>query len=122
MMCDAWDAIACSIRSSVEERHDSGVAVNPKPLSGLDLGRCPAGAHHGGEPVLAGHDGGVGHHSADVGDRRPDLVEDGRPARGGDRADQDLALLDRADVLDLEPVSYTHLTLPTKREVESSVV
>ena len=75
----------------VEDRHRAGVAVDPDPLPGLD----PRGARRGPgdrrQTVLAAHDRRVRHDPADVRHGGPDLPEDRRPARRGERGHEDLA-------------------------------
>ena len=90
-----------SDRLVLEDRHRC-----PRPPStrmrwpSLILRRRRAGADHRGQAVFARDDGHVAHRSADVGDRRADLLEDRRPGRVGHLADEDVALLDAADLGD----------------------
>src|SRR5882757_7589845 len=64
----------------IEDGDDTGVAVHPDALAGLDALGSEPGAGDGGQAMLAAPDRGVAHHSTDVGDRGPDLAEDRRPA------------------------------------------
>src|SRR5207302_1855934 len=80
-------------RRSLREQGDHATpAVDADALTVLDpRGRGPR-AHHRGKTELPGHDGGVAHRAADVGYRACDLLEDRRPGRIGDLADEDVAL------------------------------
>src|SRR5437588_11603980 len=87
-------------RRSLREQGDHATpAVDADALTVLDpRGRGPR-AHHRGKTELPGHDGGVAHRAADVGYRARDLLEDRRPRRIGDLADEDVTLAHPADLL-----------------------
>src|ERR1700730_7567255 len=107
----------CIHWSSAEDADNPAVTVDPHPLAGLDpRGRVP-GADDGRHPVLAGYDRGVRHRAADVGHRCLDLAEHRRPARRGDRADQDLTVADLAYVIDAAQDPGGSLDHPRRRSI-----
>src|SRR5690606_8102508 len=83
-----------------EDGHDPAPAVDADALAVLDPLRRLAGPDYRRQVVLARDDGHVAHRSADVADRRADALEDRAPGRVGDLADEDVALLDAADLVD----------------------
>src|SRR6185437_600555 len=75
-----------------EDRHEPRVAIDPQPVTGVDhLGPDPGGGHRW-QPVLTRDDRGMGHDPAAVRYGRDDPGEDDRPARRGERADEDLTV------------------------------
>ena len=82
-----------------QDLHCSFAAVDANHLSGRDVLRPERGAGDGGEAVLPAHDRRMAHHSTDVGDGSPDLVEHRRPRWGCQRRHQNLAFLDLADLI-----------------------
>src|SRR5690606_41384171 len=84
----------------VEDGHHPAPAVDADALAvPYPLGRL-AGADHRREAILAGDDRHVAHRAADVADRGADLLEDRAPGRIGHLADEHVAGLDAADLLD----------------------
>src|SRR4029077_11430406 len=74
-------------------------AVNADALAILDARGGGPGADDGGQSELARDDRGVAHRAANVGYRTGDLLEDRRPGRVGDLADENVPLAHAHDLL-----------------------
>ena len=57
----------------------------------MEEGDSLVDANDGGDAVLAGHNGAVGHHAADLHDQAAGGEEEGRPGRVGAGADEDVS-------------------------------
>ena len=62
--------------------------------------RADAGRHDRRQLVLTRDDGGVRHDAATIGDGGGDAGKDDRPARRRERADENLAVFERLELLD----------------------
>src|SRR5450432_2300568 len=83
----------------VQNGDDTAIAVNSKALAGPDARGRGTAAHHRGQAVFAGYDGGVGHGATDIADRRFDFPKNRAPTGSGDRTHQDFSFADLGDVI-----------------------
>src|SRR5207244_2742688 len=76
--------------------------VDPDPVAGRDALRRDGGPDDCRDPELAGEDGRVRRRSAGVGHEPGDLREEDDPCRVRHLADEDVAVLDLAELIDRE--------------------
>ena len=113
--CDARKPVRtrCGRRSvSRGSSTTPAVGVDANPVAGLDPLRRRARTDHGREPVLAGDDGRVAHDAAGIEHCGCDRAEDRRPAGRRGRCDEDLALLELAELLRAEDDARTPSATP----------
>ena len=82
---------------------DHAAAAIDRDLSAIgDDARAVAGADDAGHGVLARFDGRVGENTAGIRDNRPGNCEERSPGRRGERADEDVALLQALSIGEVE--------------------